>query len=425
MMIDQVQTTRLANGLTILTEHMPGLRSVSLGIWVRRGSRHETPALNGISHFIEHALFKGSERRSARQIAAESDRLGGHLDAYTSHELTGFALKVVDTALPQAFDLLADMLANPRFDPDDLTREQGVIIEEMKMIGDTPDELLNELFHAAYFPGHSLGRPIEGTEQTVSSFDQTITARFHSAAYSPRNLVIAAAGNVMHAQLADLAAQIFGDSGNESEPASAAALAPEIAAPILIERKGELEQAHLIIASPWPSATSEDRYAASMLGTIIGGSTSSRLWQSIREERGLAYSIGAGGNTYSDIGMFTIYAGTSPANLDQVLDLSLQELRQAVREPVGEDELQLAKEQAIASVLLSLESSSSRVGALARHEIFHGRRISPDEIIGYIEAVTPADAQRVAQNCFTTPTLALGALGNLNGFAVNRARLEI
>jgi predicted Zn-dependent peptidase len=425
MMIDQVQTTRLANGLTILTEHMPGLRSVSLGIWVRRGSRHETPALNGICHFIEHALFKGTERRSARQIATESDRLGGHLDAYTSHEITGFALKVVDTALPLAFDLLADMLANPRFDPEDLTREQGVIIEEMKMIGDTPDELLNELFHAAYFPGHSLGRPIEGTEQTVSSFDRTITAGFHSAAYSPRNLVIAAAGNVNHTQLADLAAQVFGDSSNESEPASAAALAPKVAAPILIERKGELEQAHLIIASPWPSATSKDRYAASMLGTVIGGSTSSRLWQSIREERGLAYSIGAGGNTYSDIGMFTIYAGTSPAHLDQVLDLSLQELRRAVREPVSEDELQLAKEQAIASVLLSLESSSSRVGALARQEIFHGRRISPDEIIRYIEAVTPADAQRVAQDCFTTPTLALGALGNLNGFAVNRARLEI
>jgi predicted Zn-dependent peptidase len=330
----------------------------------------------------------------------------------------------VDTALAQAFDLLADMLANPRFDPDDLTLEQGVIIEEMKMIGDTPDELLNELFHAAYFPGHSLGRPIEGTEQTVSSFDRAITAGFHSVAYSPRNLVIAAAGNVMHAQLVELATQTFGDGINASDE-PAVAFAPEIAAPILIERKHELEQAHLIIASPWPSARSEDRYAASMLGTVIGGGTSSRLWQSIREERGLAYSIGAGGNTYTDIGMFTIYAGTSPAHLDEVLDLSLQELRRAVHEPVAEEELQLAKEQAIASVLLSLESSSSRVGALARQEIVHGRRISPEEIIRSIEAVTPEDMQRVARSCFTTPALALGALGNLNGFSVDRARLEI
>jgi predicted Zn-dependent peptidase len=424
-MIDQVQTTRLANGLTILTEHMPGLRSVSLGIWVRRGSRHETPALNGISHFIEHALFKGTARRSARQIATESDRLGGQLDAYTSHEITGFALKVVDTALPQAFDLIADMLANPRFDPDDLTREQGVIIEEMKMIGDTPDELLNELFHAAYFPGHSLGRPIEGTEETVSSFDRAITSSFHSVAYSPRNLVVAAAGNVTHAELADLAAKTFGDGSNQTEDAEANAFSPEIAAPILIERKNELEQAHLMIASPWPAAKSADRYAASMLATVIGGGTSSRLWQSIREERGLAYSIGAGGNTYTDIGMFTIYAGTSPAHLDQVLDLSLQELRRVVQEPIDRDELQLAKEQSLASVLLSLESSSSRVGALARQEIIHGRRISPDEIIKSIEAVTPEDAQRVAQKCFTSPTLALGALGNLNGFSVDRARLEI
>ncbi|HSU88147.1 MAG TPA: insulinase family protein, partial [Terriglobia bacterium] len=203
------------------------------------------------------------------------------------------------------------------------------------------------------------------------------------------------------------------------------ALSPETAAPILIERKNELEQAHLIIASPWPSARSEDRYAASMLGTVMGGGTSSRLWQSIREERGLAYSIGAGGSTYTDIGMFTIYAGTSPAHLDEVLDLSLQELRRSVHEPVAAEELQLAKEQAIASVLLSLESSSSRVGALARQEIVHGRRISPEEIIRSIEAVTPEDMQRVARSCFTTPALALGALGNLNGFSVDRARLEI
>ena len=425
MMIDQVQTTRLANGLTILTEHMPGLRSASLGIWVRRGSRHETPALNGICHFIEHALFKGTQRRSARQIAMESDRLGGHLDAYTSHEITGFALKVVDTALPLAFDLLADMLANPRFDPEDLTLEQGVIIEEMKMIGDTPDELLNELFHAAYFPGHSLGRPIEGTEQTVSSFDRATTAAFHSVAYSPRNLVVAAAGNVAHEQLVDLARQTFGDDRNESAAAPAAVLSTETAAPILIERKNELEQAHLIIASPWPSARSGDRYIASMLGTVIGGGTSSRLWQSIREERGLAYSIGAGGNTYTDIGMFTIYAGTSPDHLDQVLDLSLEEMRRAVNEPISNDELQLAKDQAVASVLLSLESSGSRVGALARQEIIHGRRITPDEIIRAIEGVTPEDMQRVARSCFTTPTLALGVLGNLNGFSVDRARLEI
>lgn len=423
-MIDQVQTTRLANGLTILTEHMPGLRSVSFGIWVRHGSRHETPALNGICHFIEHSLFKGTQRRTAHQIAEESDRLGGNLDAYTTHEMIGFAMKVVDTEMARGFDLLADLVLNPKFDEEDLVREQKVIIEEMKMIEDTPDELLTELFHAAYFPGHSLGRPIEGTEQTVSSFDHATTASFHRQNFAPNNLVIAAAGNVTHNQLVDLVAQNFDVSQNDSS-VTVTSNSPNVAAPILIERKNELEQAHLIVAAPWPSARSEDRYVASMLGTIIGGGTSSRLWQKIREERGLAYSIGAGGNTFTDVGMFTIYAGTSPAQVDQVLDLAVAEIRRTVREPVSETELQLAKDQAVSSVLLSLESSSSRVGALARQEIIHGRRITFDEIIAAIERVTRADVQRLAQACFTTPALALGALGNLNGFSVDRSRLEI
>jgi predicted Zn-dependent peptidase len=423
-MIDQVKTTRLPNGLTILTEHMPGLRSVTFGIWVRRGSRHESAPLNGICHFIEHALFKGTRTRSAHDIAIESDRLGGHLDAYTSHEITGFSMKVVDTAMPAAFDLIADMLANPQFDEADLKREQSVIIEEMKMIEDTPDELLGELLNAAYFPEHSLGRPIEGTVETVSSFDREKTSAFHSQNYAPPNLVIAAAGNVNHQQFVDLALKFFG-GGNGHVGSGLSVAAPAPSAPILIERKSELEQAHLIVAAPWPSAKSEDRYIASMLGTIIGGGTSSRLWQSIREERGLAYAIGAGGNMFTDVGMFTIYAGVSPVHIDQVLDLSLKELRRVVREPVTNDELKLAKEQAIASILLSLESSSSRASALARQEIVHGRRIPPDEIIQRIEAVTQEDALRLAQEHFRTPALALGALGNLNGFVVDRARLEI
>jgi len=423
-MMNQVRTTRLPNGLTILSEHMPELRSISLGIWLRRGSRHETSALNGMCHFIEHALFKGTQRRTAHELATESDRLGGQFDAYTSHEMTGFVAKVVDTEMPRAFDLLADLVLNPRFDADDLVKEQKVIIEEMKMIEDTPEELLTELFHAAYFPNHSLGRPIEGTEQTVSTFDSSITADFHKRNFIPSNLVVAAAGNVEHNRLVELVTQAFIGEEKSSEPEFASP-APAVAAPILIERKTELEQAHLIIAAPWPSAKDPDRYAASMLGTIIGGGTSSRLWQSIREERGLAYSIGAGGNTFSDVGMFTIYAGTSPAQMDEVFDLSLHELRRIVREPVPEDELELAKQQAISSVLLSLESSGNRVSALARQEIIHGRRISPDEIIRAVQSVTSEDVQRLAQSSFTTPALSVGALGNLNGFAVDRARLEI
>lgn len=431
-MTEAILSTKLSNGATILTEQMPGLRSATVGIWIKRGSRHETPDFNGICHFIEHAVFKGTKRRSVLDIAIESDRLGGNFDAYTSHEMTGFALKVVDRAVPQAFDLLSDMLLSPRFDQQELEREQKVIIEEMKMVEDSPEEFLGELFHAAYYPDHALGRPIEGTPETVSSFDRARTAEFHRTAYHPRNFVIAAAGNVSHAALVELAERAFaeqeatpGQPPSQAEENATATLPPRSAAPILIQRKRELEQAHLILATPWPSARDEDRYAASLLGSVIGGGTSSRLWQSVREERGLAYSVGAAAHGFTDTGLFQIYAGTSPAQLDEVLSLALAELRRVVREPVSAEELRLAKDQAVASILLGLESTSARAGSLARQEITHGRRISPDEIIARLEAVTPEDMQRVARARFTSDTLALGALGNLNGFKVERSRLEI
>ncbi|HEV3467951.1 MAG TPA: pitrilysin family protein [Pyrinomonadaceae bacterium] len=425
-MTEQVQVTRFPSGLTVLTEHMPALRSATVGVWVRRGSRHEPAEWNGVCHFIEHAVFKGTGRRTALDIAVESDRLGGHFDAYTTHELTGFAMKVVDAAVPAAFDLLADMLARPKFDEEELRREQKVIIEEMKMVEDTPDEYLGEIFNAAYFPDHPLGRPIEGTAETVSTFGRERTAEFHASAYAPRNLVVAAAGNVSHEQLVELAARSLDRDADEGAGRfDAAETAPAPAAPILIQRKKELEQAHLILAAPWPSARSEDRYAASLLNSIIGGGTSSRLWQSVREERGLAYAVGSAGSHFTDAGVFHIYAGTSPEQLDEVLDLSLAELRRSVREPVGREELRLVKDQAIASILLGLESTSARAGTLARQEIVHGRRIAPDEVIARIEAVTPEDLRRLARDFIRTEALALGALGDLNGFRVDRARLEV
>ena len=424
-MTEQVQVTRFTNGLTVLTEQMPDLRSATVGIWVRRGSRHEPAEWNGICHFIEHAVFKGTETRSALDIAIESDRLGGHFDAYTTHELTGFAMKVVDTALPAAFDLLSDMLARPRFDEEEMLREQRVIIEEMKMVEDTPDEFLAEIFNAAYFPDHSLGRPIEGTAETVSTFGGRRTSEFHASAYAPRNLVVAAAGNVEHAQLIELAARAFERDAASSEATTNGSDAPRPAAPILVRRKKALEQAHLILATPFPSARDEDRYASSLLSSIIGGGTSSRLWQRVREERGLAYSVGAVGSHFTDAGIFQIYAGASPEHLDEVLDLALAEMRSVVREDVDEDELRLVKDQAVSSILLGLESTSARAGALARQEIIHGRRISPDEIIERIERVRVEDLRRVASEFFRTGALALGALGDLNGFKVDRARLEV
>ena len=291
------------------------------------------------------------------------------------------------------------------------------------MVEETPDELLGELFNAAYFPGHALGRPIEGTEETVASFNHETISAFHAREFSPAHLVVAAAGNVVHEELVELVDKAFAESQSNqfsnfnSDP-------PAIAAPILIEQKKELEQAHLVIAAPWPDGKHADRYAASLLASVVGGGTSSRLWQTVREERGLAYSVGAGVSTFSDVGVFTIYAGTSPQHLDEVLDLSLTEMRRVVSESVSEDELKLAKDQALSSILLGLESSSARASALARQEIIHGRRISPAESMEKLEAVTPEDMQRVAQQYFTSESLALGALGNLNGLRVDRDRLR-
>lgn len=427
-MIDVVQSTKLSSGITVLSEHMSGLRSVTAGIWVRCGSRHESPELNGICHFIEHTVFKGTARRTAYDIAVETDRLGGHLDAYTTHELTGFSIKVADTNLPLGFDLLADLLAHPRFDPTDLEREQKVILEEMKMLEDTPDELLVELFNAAYFPEQPLGRPIEGTAETVTSFDHEKTAAFHASEFSCENLVIAAAGNVDHAQLVDLVERGFvnGNSPSTAAPSTKPRLEWSTAAsPILIEQKAELEQAHLVIAAPWPSSLSEERYAAGMLASVLGGGTSSRLWQKVRENRGLAYSVGAGGSTFSDVGVFSIFAGTSPEQLDEVVDISLAEMRRVVNETIPVEELKLARDQAVSSILLGLESSSARASTLARQEIIHHRRISPEEVIQRLDEITPDDLRQVAQTYFTSEGMALGALGNLNGFRVDRSRLEI
>lgn len=426
-MIDDVQTTRLPNGIAVLTEHMPGLRSVTAGIWVRRGSRHESPKLNGICHFIEHAVFKGTRLRSARDIAVETDRLGGHLDAYTTHEMTGFTTKVADTALSQAMDLLADLVSNPRFEQQDLEREQKVILEEMKMVEDTPDELLGELFNAAYFPNQPLGRPIEGTRETVPTFDHKTTVAFHAREFSYSNLVVAAAGNVNHDRLIELVGRSFNgcESGAGARPRTLESGRPRPAAPIMIEQKNELEQAHLVLATPWPSALNEDRYAASLLASVIGGGTSSRLWQKIREERGLAYSVGAAGSAFSDVGVFNIYAGTSPEQLDEVLELSLRELQEVVRNSVTDEELRIAKDQAISSILLGLESSSARASTLARQEIIHGRRISPSDVIEKLRNTTIEQLQEVARTYFKSETLALGALGNLNGFKVDRSRLSI
>ena len=423
-MKENIQTTRFKNGLTILTDKMPDVRSVTLGFFFRKGSRHEPDELNGISHFIEHAVFKGTAKRNALQIAIETDRLGGNLDAFTMHEETGFAIKVVDNQLEKAFDLLADMLVNPLFDEKELKREQRVIIEEIKMTEDSPEDILGEIFNEKLFPNHPLGFSIAGTSRTVRTFNHEATRKYHSETFNAGNLIITAAGNVEHAQIVDLTDKIF-DSETGNRKPETRNLKPELAAPIIIKKNNNLEQAHLIIAAPFVDAKSERRYAADILANALGGGTSSRLWQKIREEKGLAYSVGASAAMYQDCGVFSVYAGTSPKQTGEVLDISIAELRRVVKSGISSEELELIKEQTTASILLGLEDSSVRAGTLARLEMVHGRQISLEETIEKIEAVSLAEVQSLAREFFRTENIAFGALGNLNGLKIKRERLQI
>ena len=424
-MIEDIQVSRLPNGLTILTDRMAGVRSATLGFFYRTGSRSEPAELNGISHFIEHTVFKGTEKRSALDIAIEQDRLGGNLEAFTTHEETGFAIKVIDDQLGDAFDLLADMLSNPTFDEKELKSEQKVIIEELKMTEDSPEEYLGEIFSEAFFPGHPLGLSIAGTPKTVRKFDRKTTAAFHLSAFTPANLVVAAAGNVEHGKIAELANAYFASYRDDANRQKTKYEKPTPAAPIVIKTNKNLEQAHLIIATPFVMATDERRYAADLLANAIGGGMSSRLWQKIREERGLAYNVGAANAMYQDCGVFSVFAGTSPEHAGEVVDIAVAELREVVSNGIRCEELELAKHQARASILLSLEDSAARAASIAQSEMVHGRQILVEETLAKIAAVTVDDVVDLAREFFQTEATAFAALGDLDGLVVDRSRLAI
>jgi predicted Zn-dependent peptidase len=431
-MKEDIKETRLDNGLVVLTDRMPGVRSATLGFFFRVGARDEPRELHGISHFIEHTVFKGTAKRSALDIAIEQDRLGGNLDAFTTHEETGFAIKVIDDQLPAAFDLIADMLSSPRFEPLDLKAEQKVIIEEMKMIDDSPEEMLGEIFSEAFFPDHPLGMSITGTAETVKGFDHETTRQYHSSVFNTSNLVIAAAGNVEHEALIDFAVSMFPNAKNHPVGKAPTPLlrkegipVPTTAAPIIVRQKADLEQAHLVIATPFTSATDERRYAADLLSNIIGGGTSSRLWQKVREERGLAYSVGSSAAMYQDCGVFSIFAGTSPDQVAEVVDLSIAEMRDVVANGVTEEELELSKQTSRASILLSLEDSASRAAVLAQSEMVYGRQIPVEETLAKIDAVTRGDCHSIAKKFFTTENIAVAALGDLTDLNITRDDLRI
>jgi predicted Zn-dependent peptidase len=372
-------------GLRLVTEAMPHVRSVSIGVWLTRGSRHESDARSGIAHFVEHMLFKGTENRSAEDIAQEIDSIGGHLDAFTSKEYAGYYIKVLDEHLPKAVDLLSDIVRRPRFAPDDIEKEKKVILEEIKMVEDTPDDLVHEILTEQYWRGHPLGRPILGVPATVEALSEKALSNYFAETYVASNFIVSAAGNLDHDRLSGLLAEAFG--GVRKTGPSVNGSGPADSGGVTIREK-DLEQSHIAIASPAFPQSHDDRFAAYVLNTVFGGSMSSRLFQNIREKRGLAYAVFSGLTAYRDAGMLTVYAGCAAESVGEVIDLVIEEMRGMKREAITGAELRRSKDHLKGSLMLGLESTSSRMTHLARQDIYFDRHDTLDETLARIEAVT-------------------------------------
>lgn len=417
----EIQATKLANGVRVISESMPHVRSVSVGIWIGNGSRRETAEHNGISHFIEHMLFKGTTRRSAEEIARSVDSIGGNLDAFTAKELVCFNTKVLDEHLSLAFDVLADLVLHPLFRPEDLEKEKSVILEELKMDEDNPDYLVHEIFSSNFWKDHALGKPILGTKETVKRFDRSMVENYYRHSYAPSNLVITAAGNLSHKRIEELAAQHF--LALQSNGSLAPDRTPATHARIALRNKKSLEQVHLCLGVPSYPLPHEQRFACYVLNTLLGGGMSSRLFQNIRERQGLAYAVFSELNPYSDTGCLSIYAGTSIEAARKVVESILKEFKELKQDPIPEEEIRRAKDHLKGSLMLSLESTSSRMSNLARNEMYFGRFFSLDELVESIEAVTTDDVQRIARTFFDQKHIALTVLGNLDGFKITREDL--
>ena len=412
----------LDNGLRLLTEKMTQVRSVSIGVWLTRGSRHETADRSGIAHFVEHMLFKGTATRSAEDIAQAIDSIGGQLDAFTAKEYASYYIKVLDEHLPLAIDILSDIVLNPGFASEDVEREKKVVVEEIKMVEDTPDDLVHEIFTQGFWEDHPLGRPILGTRDTVESFDSTLLRQYFRNAYIAPNLIVSAVGNLDHARVRELVEKAF-----ISVPRSGEAVTedPPTVAPKVLIRNKELEQSHLCLgASSYPQSH-EDRYSSYVLNTLLGGSMSSRLFQNVREKRGLAYAVFSGLSAYRDAGNITIYAGCSNEAVGEVIDLVVEELRGVKQTPVPDAELRRAKDHLKGSLMLSLENTASRMSHLARQEIYFDRQFGLDETLAGVERVTAEDVQRVARDLFRNDSLSATVLGNVNGLQIPRERLGL
>jgi len=416
-----LRRTVLPNGLIVLTERMDHLRSVAMGVWIKSGSRCEPAETNGISHFVEHMLFKGTRSRTAQHIAREMDSIGGNLDAFTGKETICFNVKSLAEHVPIALDVLTDLVLNPTFAAADIERERGVILEEIKIDEDNPDVLVHELFTQSFWKDHPLGWPILGTSKTVSGLDREKLLAYHGDRFHGGNIVFSAAGNLDHNRFAgEVAVKFSGLAGGETLHELAA---PASSARIVLRNKKSLEQVQICLGVPAPPITDESRYVTLILNTVLGGGMSSRLFQTIREERGMAYSIYSELSPYRDTGTLLVYAGTSTGKALEVVDLILAEFRNLKETPLSHEELTRAKDQLKGNILLGLESSNSRMANLARQEMYFHNFFTVDEVIARIDEVEAVEVQAMARQLFDPERIAVTLLGRLDGIKLSRARL--
>lgn len=413
-MSESVRLTRLPSGLIVASEHMPRVETVSIGAYVHAGTRNETAAENGASHFLEHMAFKGTARRDAAAIAREIENVGGHINAYTAREQTAYYCKVLkeDTAL--AADIIGDILCHSTLIPEELERERGVILQEIGQANDTPDDIIFDHFQHACFPDQAMGRPTLGTEEIIEKMPREALTGYMARHYGPSRMVVAAAGALDHDALLEMVNQHFGDlpAVTPHEPEIARYAGGEF------REERELDQVHLVLGFPSTNYTDPDHYPVMLLSTLLGGGMSSRLFQEIREKRGLVYSIYSFANPYDDAGVFAVYAGTGEDQVAELLPVAIEELRR-VQGDVTEEELARAKAQLRASLLMSLESTGSRCEQIARQLQVFGRIIPTEETKQRIAAVTVEDIQRAATRIFRgKPTLAaMGPIGKVLSLA--------
>ena len=407
--------TVLDNGIRIVSQEMPDHRSASLGIWVENGSRHESREQNGISHFIEHLLFKGTVRRSAAQIAEEMDAVGGVLNAFTSKEHTCYYAKVLDENLPLAIDLLTDIFLHSTFDSEEIERERSVILQEISQAEDTPDDYVHDLFSLDFYRDHPLARPICGSAGTVGNFGRKDFLAFFKTRYRPRRVIISAAGHLRHDLLVREMAQRLGTIADSNGDSQAESLegesAPEIRAGVFPHAK-TLEQVHFCLGGAGIYQSHPKRYIAYVLNTILGGGMSSRLFQEIREKRGKAYSVYSFMSTYRDVGYLGVYAGTSMESVEEVVDLVLKELKNLAAGNIKEEEIQRTQGQLVGNMMLGLESTDSWMSHIARNEIYFGRSITTDEICQGIRSVSRDEIVDLARSLFRPEQMALSLLGD-------------